>query len=419
MQDNVVVNWVFDDPVKMITMSSCPDTKIASNGSFITGRFPVANFFRFWKDRFSLADRPSRYCYNIGTWVQATNWAGYDGNTFGHKNLFELIPPEVLQDARRGNALLVIDNLLEGCVDEKLYGFWHISCNRYDLPPSSILYLSSNEKEPSTYKTWAESNSISDRINVLAFSYWVHCLQYYNHVHLARPLMAWDEHVSHKTKSSAVKDFNCLNGHNRWHREYMMLKLIDAGLHTHGLISHGKIDLQEFHDLGFAQATLDLADSILPLMIDDPGFTRRGYSANELNENFYLNSWLSVVTETHADDDELVLLLSEKVFKPIYAMHPFLVLGDRGTLARLKEMGYKTFDGLLDERYDNECLTDRVEILIKNLKTLRDIKDKAGWFNECRDVCLHNQTTFVNRNFISQKIYLDFMQIYEKLSEIP
>jgi hypothetical protein len=46
--------------------------------------------------------------------------------------------------------------------------------------------------------------------------------------------------------------------------------------------------------------------------------------------------------------------LSEKIFKPISNLQPFLVIGDYLTLAELKKLGFKTFSPFIDESYDNE-----------------------------------------------------------------
>ena len=42
------------------------------------------------------------------------------------------------------------------------------------------------------------------------------------------------------------------------------------------------------------------------------------------------------------------------VFKCFLAMRPFLLVGSSGTLADLRDQGFRTFDGLIDESYDRE-----------------------------------------------------------------
>ena len=48
------------------------------------------------------------------------------------------------------------------------------------------------------------------------------------------------------------------------------------------------------------------------------------------------------------------LHLTEKIFKPIVAKRPFILVAAPGNLAYLKRYGFKTFDHWIDESYDNE-----------------------------------------------------------------
>ena len=149
-----------------------------------------------------------------------------------------------------------------------------------------------------------------------------------------------------------------------------MLRMIDDGIHRHGLISHDtlSIDADDWVRSGFDHETLRTANNILPLTIDDPDFQNN--KAMQINTDIYLRSWISVITETHAFDEPHSLFISEKPWKPVYALHPFMILGHRNTLDAMRSMGYKTFNGLLDESYDSIGFVDRTNIILKNLRRL-------------------------------------------------
>ncbi len=66
----------------------------------------------------------------------------------------------------------------------------------------------------------------------------------------------------------------------------------------------------------------------------------------------YGRSWFSVVTETEMD--ERPLRITEKPLKPLMNFHPFLVLGNPGSLDLLRGYGFRSFPGLFDESYDGE-----------------------------------------------------------------
>jgi hypothetical protein len=70
------------------------------------------------------------------------------------------------------------------------------------------------------------------------------------------------------------------------------------------------------------------------------------------------------------------------------------VLGDYGTLAELKRLGFKTFEPFIDESYDLE-IDPKVRIL-KIEKEIEKLKNKSieeihEWYYSIKDILLHNQ----------------------------
>jgi hypothetical protein len=63
------------------------------------------------------------------------------------------------------------------------------------------------------------------------------------------------------------------------------------------------------------------------------------------------NSLWHVVNETVFYESKLHL--TEKVFKPIVSLRPFVLVSTPGSLKYLKSYGFKTFDNWIDERYDD------------------------------------------------------------------
>ena len=46
-------------------------------------------------------------------------------------------------------------------------------------------------------------------------------------------------------------------------------------------------------------------------------------------------------------------MISEKLYKNLFSKRPFIILGQKGSLKFLHELGFKTFPFLFDESYDN------------------------------------------------------------------
>ncbi len=63
----------------------------------------------------------------------------------------------------------------------------------------------------------------------------------------------------------------------------------------------------------------------------------------------YLNTYISIVTETNFDNK--ILQVTDKVFKPIVNLQPFIYVASQHGLQHIRDLGYKTFD-FIDESYD-------------------------------------------------------------------
>ena len=72
--------------------------------------------------------------------------------------------------------------------------------------------------------------------------------------------------------------------------------------------------------------------------------------ASVLPINIWRQTAYSVVAETQYDNE--VTFLSEKTFKPMLARRLFIMFAGQYYLKNLRSLGFKTFDGIIDETYD-------------------------------------------------------------------
>lgn len=113
----------------------------------------------------------------------------------------------------------------------------------------------------------------------------------------------------------------------------------------------------------------------------------------------YLQTYVNFIVESFVDNSsELNSMyekdLSEKTFKPITQMQPFVLYAQPGGLKLLKSYGYKTFDRWWDESYDDE--TDRIKRLTKIVSLFEKInnmthKQLADMLFEMLPVLEHNR----------------------------
>ena len=94
-----------------------------------------------------------------------------------------------------------------------------------------------------------------------------------------------------------------------------------------------------------------------------------------INPDFYQNAYFNFVVETHFDND--TIFLTEKTFKPILNLQPFVIIGNPGSLQLLKDLGYKTFETVIKEDYDKIINhKDRMSQLLKSTFDLCNLSHK-------------------------------------------
>jgi hypothetical protein len=129
-----------------------------------------------------------------------------------------------------------------------------------------------------------------------------------------------------------------------------------------------------------------------PEMRPDPGrymveyLGKSTWQSNVLPIRLYEKTQHSVVCETWTD----VFEPTEKTCKPILARRLFVVLSCQGYLANLRRLGFRTFDGIIDESYDSEP-----NDTVRWIQALEQMKSMAGrpWpelWPQLRPVVEHN-----------------------------
>jgi hypothetical protein len=123
---------------------------------------------------------------------------------------------------------------------------------------------------------------------------------------------------------------------------------------------------------------------------------------------YFDDSYFSIVTETtfYNNDHPRMLnygtvpnniFITEKTFKCIPAMHPFIILAYPGLLAELRRLGYKTFAPLIDETYDTIINDDdRFEAIWKEIIRLlqKTPEEWIQWQTAIKEIVEFNKNYF-------------------------
>lgn len=113
-----------------------------------------------------------------------------------------------------------------------------------------------------------------------------------------------------------------------------------------------------------------------------------------VNTDLYVGSFFHIILETHFDADQSGgTFLTEKTWKCIKYGQPFVIVGPHGSLRHLRTLGFKTFDRVLDNSYDDiEDATERWLAVKRLIAEIRSGDIKSLWLACQADVIW-------NRNF--------------------
>lgn len=111
---------------------------------------------------------------------------------------------------------------------------------------------------------------------------------------------------------------------------------------------------------------------------------------------FYNKSFLSIVVESYCGANSP--FFTEKIWKPIAMKQPFILMNSKFSLKFLQELGFKTFDGIIDETYDTLDNPERWEAIFRETKRISNfsIKELKEKHKQLQNVLDHNYNHFYN-----------------------
>lgn len=111
-------------------------------------------------------------------------------------------------------------------------------------------------------------------------------------------------------------------------------------------------------------------------------------------EDHFKNSYCNIVIETHWDADQSGgAFLTEKTYKPIKNAQLFLIAGCVGSLTALRQLGYKTFDSVINTDYD--CEPNNTQRWLRLRETIQTVKKNLpDIYQQCLPDIVHNQQLF-------------------------
>lgn len=194
-------------------------------------------------------------------------------------------------------------------------------------------------------------------------------------------------------------------------RRIFMSNLWENGLDKRGYFSYCQEQLDQHNDY----SGIDLYDEFLaeqdqlgkefikagPFYVDSlTSEQRNDYSV--LSDDMYQDSYFNFVLESFINiDGSGGQSMTEKTFKPILYCQPFICVAEHHHLKHLRELGYHTFDNIIDESYDDiENTQERFEAVMGLAQDLAsiDLDTAHDMYKKCGDRLLENRVLLENVN---------------------
>lgn len=344
------------------------------------------------------------------------HWAGanyYKDNI--RESLFDYITDSQLERLRNKKALLLLDQCLEGYQTPWLWQFFHEECQRINIDPACLVYVTGNMLASSQYNLWAVNKAISSRVKVISYPHFEKDIQMIaKNNNISTSVSANLEYK--KYNITKIRTYNCLNKRTRAHRSWFFLMLYKEQLLSKGLVSANDYGghIPRIENKWPDQRIMEEARKLLPLLVYETANNEKDdlYYINRIMDQIYLDTWVTIISEASFSDADETLFISEKTFKPIACMHPFIILGNRGSLKKLRELGYKTFHPYINESYDELSTFDRFEAIIQEIKRIDAIPDKFKWFESIKDIVEHNHQVLNNRETTLPPAHIELFDYY-------
>jgi len=417
-----VINFIFEDLENYKNLISYTDELGPHRfiSSAMAGSIRNQRVYSTLENSFDTNAKLDHGIIAVGVNESPNMWAGtnyYKDNI--RESLFDYLSEDSVNRLQNKKALLLLDQCLEGYQTPWLWQFLHEECSRLQIDPSAIVYVTGNLISNDQYQMWAQDRVKGNKLKVIPYAHFERDIQM--NAEKEGILPTFDSNRQYK-RSHIIKTYNCLNKRTRTHRNWFFIELFKQNMLEYGLVS--------MNDYGTHVSRLEnkFVDSVymkearkrLPMLVYNKANNEQNdlYYINRITDQVFLDTWVTIISEASFDDSDETIFISEKTFKPIACMHPFIFLGNRGSLPKLREMGYKTFDGFIDESYDNLSTLDRMAAIIREIKRIHAIKDKVAWFDSMRDILEHNYNVFHNSKLKPNRAHTELFNYYNEYFNI-
>ena len=355
---------------------------------------------------------------------------------------------------------IFIDGLGEGCDIGWRWGQLFDFCDNLGIDPNRInLFLTTMNVEES-YREWKKADTLRNLIHNEKIPF-----EWYDNDFLSFVYFSVNRFINRDNKVTTMGgEYNKLYEKdglflkpNRQLRDYKILSLV-ANPTTHRVIVQNHLLKNKYDKQGLISFNDNLQDSMntqgkeienvvcdtrflkefnlleyfnkeflnrIPIRIDWEEFTNTQSFDGRYSPNydFYNNSYFSVVCETQYElllnefniSYHIPIFLTEKTINALWSYHPFVIVNQKHSLKKLREMGFETFPELFDESYDEEFdPSKRLKMVLSEIDRVMKLDKK-----ELHKIYWSMEDKFIhNRNVILDIVLNQTPKVYEDLNKI-
>ena len=343
---------------------------IAGAGKSLFGIIPGVRLYKLENPKnapIDLAVFPCSQAVNVEAWAQG-------------------LPAPLLARIAAGDVGLAFDASGEGRLHSEertrdLHGF----VRQLGVSPARCVYVTQDRSYEADYAAYCEAAGEAERMTVLTYDYWVR--RFVLAYETGGEAVFADRLATYRARPRRrERRFLSLNLTPRASKALFLLSLLRDGLWDAGFISFGgfgvavenkRRDSAPSPPPDFARIAAKLREQLSGFddMIDDlepllPTLEGKGrILLGEVNADAETGrlvemptgdtplpehelSWFTVLTETEMQDRPS--RITEKPLKPLVNFHPLIMFASPGSLAIIRDLGFRTFCEAIDEAYDEE-----------------------------------------------------------------
>jgi hypothetical protein len=404
--------WPNTAPGTHLTAGPCMDLVTAREESLYFGKRHLNKYI---------------YPIKISPHIDAFNGAAFNDTKIAGNFFWKYMSSEALDDARNGRALIVLDYAQENFVAKSSYENLHTALEYSGIPKSQVVLAFNTFNAEEVYNSWFPENE--QMLIVKSWPFVISNTSYF-YMQTRQGRTEFEEFQASRNKYR-TNTFLFKIRRSREHRVALAMAMHEDNLLDMGdwsWLSDFKYydtiagEYNEKYGLKLTDAKVKKLFNRLPKSLkDEPNDTFNSVSSwTDTQVKSYNNAYFYICTETYTEGP--YKSVTEKICKPIANYMPFVFVSFPGALQLLRDMGFKTFDGFIDESYDLEQDTGkRTAMVYEQIKKLCKMTKKQlhNWYWKMEDILVHNREHLLTL-YKTDKTTEDFIKFLDnRMNESP